>query len=174
MAEAAAAHAVSISRTAPAVLIQVAAYRGSDAGTALAAALECALPAPNRWIGGPHGLLVSTGTGRWLVVGQGEAEPALVERVEAALAERAAVVDLTQAREVFSLEGRDARSVLSKGCNADLRPASFGPGGAIVTAVAKIGVTIIAREGECFDIQVPSSYADFFGEWLAVAVRGHG
>jgi sarcosine oxidase subunit gamma len=162
---------LSVRRAPPEVLLQVAAYRGGEAGVALAEALACALPAQNRWIGGPHGLLASTGNGRWLVVGQGEAEPALLERVEAAVADRAAVVDLTHAREVFSLTGEGARTVLFKGCTADLRPSSFGPAGAIATAIGKIGATILAHDGERFDVQVPSSYADFFGEWLAVASR---
>jgi sarcosine oxidase subunit gamma len=171
MAETVTLPAFNVRRAPPEALLHIAAYRGGDPGTALAAALACSLPAPNRWIGGPHGLLASTGTGRWLVVGQGEAEPALLERVEAAVAERAAVVDLTHAREVFALQDEGARTVLSKGCTADLRPSSFGPGGAIVTPIGKIGVTILAHDGERFDVQVPSSYADFFAEWLAVASR---
>jgi sarcosine oxidase subunit gamma len=161
---------VAATRSAPEAVLLVSAHRGTTGGgEALATALGCALPAASRWTAGAGVHLVSAGIDRWFVVGQGEAEPALVERIEAAVGDRAAVIDLTHAREVFGLSGDGARIVLSKGCTADLRPASFGAGGAMVTAIGKIGVTIIAHEGERFDIHVPSSYADFFAEWLEAA-----
>ena len=172
MADADAMARVAVTREAPEALLLVSAHRSaSGAGEALSAALGCALPPANRWTGGAGVQLVSAGLDRWFVVGQGEAEPGLAERVEAAVADQAAVVDLTHAREVFNLSGNGVRTVLSKGCTADLRPASFGSGGAMVTAIGKIGVTIVAHDGGRFDIHVPSSYADFFAEWLETASR---
>lgn len=172
MAEADAVAKVAVTRASPEALLLVSAHReASGAGEALAAALGCAVPSANRWTGGAGVQLVSGGVDRWFVIGQGEAEPALAERVEAAVADHAAVVDLTHAREIFGLSGDGARTILSQGCTADLRPASFGPGGAMVTAIGKIGVTIVAHDGGRFDIHVPSSYADFFAEWLETAIR---
>lgn len=163
---------VAMTRSVPEALLLVSAYRaGSGAGEVLAAALGCAVPAANRWTGGAGVQLISAGIGRWLVVGQGEAEPAFAERIATAVVDRAAVVDLSHARELFRLQGTEVRTVLSKGCTADIRPGPFSGGGAIATAIGRIGVTIAAHEGECFDIYVPSSYADFFAEWLDVAMR---
>ncbi len=170
MTDAELAMRVAVTRSAPEAVLLVSAYRGTPgAGEALAAALGCTLPTANRWTGGAGVQLVSAGRDRWLVVGQGEAEAALSERIEAAVGDRAAVVDLTHARELFGLQGGEARTVLSKGCTADLRLTTLGPGSAIVTAIGKIGATIMVHEGERFDIHVPSSFADFFAEWLEAA-----
>lgn len=163
---------VTVGQTVPDAVLLVSAYgAASEAGAALAAALGCTPAAPNRWTGGSGVVMASAGAGRWTVIGQGQAGASLAGRVEAAMADRAAVVDLTHAREVFTLAGGAARDVIAKGCTADLRASVLGPGAALATAIGKIGVTILAHEGERFDILVPASYASFFAEWLEVASR---
>lgn len=117
----------------------------------------------------------------WLLVTAAGAEAEVV----AALAEAVAgvggtVTDVSDARTVISLSGRDARNVLMKGCPLDLHPAVFEPGNCAQSLLVRASVVLYRRVDEAaaggasFEVHVGRSFADYLWTWLEDAAGEYG
>ena len=114
------------------------------------------------------------GPDEWLVV-SAESPAALVAAVSGPLVgHHAAAVDLSANRTTLELSGPAARSVLEKGCPADLHPRAFGPGRAIVTTIARTPVLLWQTGEDTYRIMPRSSLAAYVAAWLADAMIEFG
>jgi sarcosine oxidase subunit gamma len=114
------------------------------------------------------------GPDEWLVVST-ESPAALLAAVAGPLVgHHVAAVDLSANRTTLELSGPAARSVLEKGCPADLHPRAFGPGRAIVTTIARTPVLLWQTDAETYRIMPRSSLAAYVAGWLADAMIEFG
>lgn len=114
------------------------------------------------------------GPDEWLAVSE-ETPARLMETISGAVAgQHAAVVDLSANRTTLELTGTAARSVLEKGCPADLHPRSFGSGQAIVTTLARIPVLLWQVGPGAYRIMPRSSLAAYVAAWLTDAMVEFG
>ena len=111
------------------------------------------------------------GPDEWLVVSEADAD-SLVDRLRRAAGETPAqVLDLSANRTVIELTGPGARSVLEKGCPADLHPRAFADGSAIVTSLARVPLLVWKVDAEHFRVMPRASLARYVAAWLLDAVR---
>lgn len=107
----------------------------------------------------------------WLVVSESDAE-VLVDRLRAAAGDTPAqVLDLSANRTVIEVTGPGARSVLEKGCPADLHPRAFTNGTAILTSLARVPVLLWKLDADRFRVLPRASLAQYVAVWLLDAVR---
>lgn len=81
------------------------------------------------------------------------------------------VVDVSDARALFRLEGRGAREVLAKGAPVDLAPQAFGPGDFRRTRLGQVAVAFWMPAAETFELMCFRSVADHVAAWLDLAAR---
>lgn len=73
----------------------------------------------------------------------GQAAPAIAARLETALAkEHALVLDVSDAREIFRVDGPSAREVIAKGAPVDLAYEAFGVGDFRRTRIGQVAAAI--------------------------------
>lgn len=167
---------ILLSERTPVSVVQIE-TNSESAGDMIAATQQVIGTAPsaraNRSTGAGRPRILGTGTGRWLV-----AEPAgrdLAATLRAALPDSAAVTDLSHARTVLRLSGRDARSLLAKGTSIDLHQAVFGPDTSRLTGLFHCAVLIDCRGSEpVYDIYVHRSYAVHLWEMLVDGALEYG
>jgi sarcosine oxidase subunit gamma len=126
-----------------------------------------------RRVSGGETAVIWSGPGRWLMTyPRGRAE---AEATAAALAGRAAVVDVGNALVVLEVRGPSCREVLAKGVTVDLHPRAFGIGHVAMTSVAHMPVHLWQEADDpAFGLAVPRSYAVAFWDWLVHASAEHG
>jgi len=96
--------------------------------------------------------------------------PALAARMTAALVgEHALVVDVSDARARFRIEGGGAREVLAKGAPVDLAPGVFGPGEIRRTRLGQVAAAFWMSGAAAFDLVCFRSVADYVEAWLKTA-----
>ena len=128
---------------------------------------------------------VSTGTGlsafwlgpdEWLVVGSPGHEGALARELREALAgQHFSVVDVTEARTVIAVSGRNAQEALQKGTPLDLHSKVFRTGSCAQTGLSKANVILHRLSDEPrFEIYVTISFADYLWNWLERACDEYG
>jgi sarcosine oxidase subunit gamma len=105
------------------------------------------------------------GPDEWLLVDRGLGEAQLLQ----ALAGEGAAVELSANRCAVTVEGEDARDVLSSCCSLDLHPRAFGPGRCVQTLVAGVPVILEATGPEAFRLLVRPSFAAHVRDWLVDA-----
>lgn len=111
------------------------------------------------------------GPDEWLVVSEADAG-ALVDQLRTAAGDTPAqILDLSANRTVIELTGPGARSVLEKGCPADLHPRSFRDGSAIVTSLARVPVLLWKVQADQFRVLPRASLAQYVAVWLLDAMR---
>lgn len=140
-----------------------------------AAAVGHALGAPLPTVCGQvssvgHRHILWLGPDEWLVVSDESPADLLATVTEALAGKHAAVVDLSANRTTLELTGPAARSVLEKGCPADLHPRSFGQGRAIVTTLARIPVLLWQVGPGAYWILPRSSLAAYVAAWITDAM----
>jgi heterotetrameric sarcosine oxidase gamma subunit len=86
--------------------------------------------------------------------------------LEAPLGDSAAVVDLSDARRIFNLDGVGANDLLRRGVGIDLHLASFAVQSLRQTPIGQIDTLILRRAEENFDVLVSSSLVASFRNWL--------
>ena len=108
------------------------------------------------------------GPDEWLVTSPQGVAPDLFGRLRRAVAGRhAAVVDLSASRAIIEIDGRQARTLLQKGCGIDLHPTEFGPGQCAQTLFAKLPVIIDQLSAApVYRLFVRRSAARWLAEWL--------
>ncbi|WP_241559875.1 sarcosine oxidase subunit gamma [Solirhodobacter olei] len=149
-------------------ITSVAPFAGKEkaVSAALKKAHGLAFPAPNTVISKGEARIVWTGRGQAFLIG---ADPA-------PLAGIAALTDQSDGWAVLRLDGPEAERVLARKVAVDLRPAVFGEGAVVRTALGHM-MSVILRAGAGFEIFVFRSMAHTavheIGEAMrAVAARG--
>lgn len=97
---------------------------------------------------------------------------ALVADLDARLAgQHALVLDMSDARSVFRLDGARWREVVAKGAPVDLRPAAFGPGTARRTHLGQVAVGFWADPADATRVTLVCfrSVGGYVADWLAEA-----
>jgi len=110
-------------------------------------------------------ILLGTGPGNWLASAD-NADPFWAERLRERLDGLASVSDQSGAYVGYRLSGEGARTVLQRGLSIDLHPDAFGPGAALTSAIAHIGVVLWMVDAASYDLALYRSYADSFHHWL--------
>jgi len=145
--------------------------------TAVSGVLGMDLPEiPNRAVGAGGLTVFWLAPDEWLVVGAPGREAELAPALQKALADQhAAVVDVSEARTVIVVAGRNARDLLQKGTPLDLHPREFQPGYCAQTALSKANVILHQTDaGPRYDIYVLNSFADYLWTWLERAAQEYG
>lgn len=158
---------LTLADAAPARITSVAPLAGQGAALdAALAAMGLGWPAPNRQIAGPSGRIVWAGAGQAFLL---DADPA-------PLAGLAALTDQTDAWATLRLTGPAVADVLARLMPVDLRPAAFGDGAALRTALGHM-MAVVMRAGDGIEIMVFRSMArtavhELAAAMSAVAARG--
>ena len=110
------------------------------------------------------------GPDEWLVVAPAQRSD-LLSSLDAAVAGRGAVVDVSAQRTTISLSGPKARDLLAHGCSTDLHPRVAPQGTCIQTMLALAGVVLVVRDDTATDfwILVRSSFARYLADWIVDA-----
>jgi sarcosine oxidase subunit gamma len=112
------------------------------------------------------------GPDSWLAIASCEG---FVDDLTEKFADCASVADLSHARVVLRVSGRNVRETLAKGIPIDLHPRVFSPGSVAVTAVSHIGVTVWqVDEKPTYDLLVFRSLAKSFWAWLSASAAEFG
>ncbi|MEO9901012.1 sarcosine oxidase subunit gamma family protein [Nisaea sp.] len=149
-----------------------------DAIPALAEALDAATGTapsltPNQSAGNGQPRLLGTGTGKWLVIEPEHRD--LAACLRSAIPDSVAITDLSHARAIFRLSGRDARTLLAKGCSIDIHPSEFLTDTSRMTGVFHAPALIDCRSAEpVFDIYVHRSYGAHLFESLLDGALEYG
>jgi methylglutamate dehydrogenase subunit D len=118
---------------------------------------------------------VWAGPGHWLATAEGEAGHRFEARLRTALAGLASVSDQSDGRAVLHIAGPRARDMLAKGLPVDLDPSVMQPGGALVSAIAHIGVHLWQLDAlPTYECAVSRSYAHSFWHWLEASAAEFG
>ncbi len=149
--------------------------RGDAANTrfasAVSSALGCELPQANTFSAGQHGSVLWLGPGEWLIASNADRGDVIAAALRRELAGvHHAVTDVSAARTVIEIAGREARVVLAKGCSLDVHAKAFASPRTAQTLLAKARVLIqCVDDRPTFRIFVPDSFAAYLGEWLTDA-----
>lgn len=99
---------------------------------------------------------------------------AMLAAAEGALTGQAAMVlDVSDARQIFTLTGDGAREVLAKGAPVDLSRQSFGLGDLRRTRIAQVAAAFYQTgEGpDVFEVYCFRSYAPYLWRWLGASAK---
>lgn len=157
----------------PLAAVSVTAWPGRAAalGAALHGAFGLTLPEAGRWT--QAGALVAV----WLAPEhfslQREGAAPLFPELEPVIGERAALIDLTDARAVLRLAGPAAREILAGLLPIDLHPRGFAPGRAATTVSGHLTVQVRQIDtAPSYDLAVGRSFAGSL--WRALELAGAG
>jgi heterotetrameric sarcosine oxidase gamma subunit len=158
-------------------IVEVLAHKGQEAALeqVVSTAFALTLPKPG-WVDvvGPL-TAIWIRPGAWLVTEPWGQEGYLARRFTIACFGAATIVDQTHAKTALRVSGPLARDVLTKGCRVDLHSRVFGPGRAAVTPIAHIDCVLVQVDhAPTFDLLLPSTFAQAFFEWLALAAAEFG
>ena len=146
----------------------------TEAGAQLSALVGLELPRPNRYSADCDTSVRNIGPGIWQVVGQHCTSPS-VATLRQQLGGAATVVDLTQARTAFRIQGQAARATLAKHCSLNLNLADFPCGSATMTRYGSISMTLACiHEAPIFELMVFRGYAEFILESLLKSASEYG
>ena len=115
------------------------------------------------------------GPGRWLARKPEETGAAFETTLRSELSTVAWVINQTDGRCLFRIDGPSVREVLAKGVPIDLDARAFGPGDTALTLVGHISVHLWQIDlAPTYEFAVPRSFAANFCEWLLAAAHGKG
>lgn len=154
------------------VLVQPMKGRQVAATAALETAFGLRLPPTGRAFSNDLLALSWAGAGAWMATAP---TADLADRLAAALGEDAAVIDQTDGRCLFRIDGRDVRRTLEKGTTLDLHPRAFATGQAAATVVAHLAAGIRqTADTPAYEVSVTRSSARDFWHWLADSASEFG
>lgn len=163
--------AVDIGLRPPSGLITVrVALRAEGTGAAVHQATGLALPGRRQRSAAGDRAALWMAPDELLICVAAEECPAIIEKLEAALAGTPhLVVDMSDAWSVFRLTGNGAREVLAKGAPVDLHGAAFRPGMVRRTHFSRVDAIIcqVGEHPDAFDLFCFRSYARYVSECLA-------
>ena len=118
---------------------------------------------------------MSVGPGKWLVTGEGKAEPDLIAKLEKAAGSLAAVVVQSDARALVEISGDKARMALAKGVMIDLDPVAFKTGDAAVSFAVQFWITLWqTHDAPTFRLAVFRSMGRDLLHWLESSAAEFG
>ncbi len=114
------------------------------------------------------------GPNSWMIVSSdeeaGRKPGELLQTLEQAIGDLAAVVDQSHGRCCLRLSGSRARDVMAKNTALDLHPRAFGPGRCAMTSVAHMNASIVqVDDAPTYDLFVARSLARSFAHAIAQA-----
>jgi sarcosine oxidase subunit gamma len=122
-------------------------------GATVASAMQVLCVAPGEWLVLTHQLSTEL---------KAQLQPALRQQ-------GIAFTDWTDAFATFLVEGRLARTLLTKGCGLDLDAQAFPQGRCARTRFAQIPVILQCLDEARFELAVARSCSDYLQEWLSDA-----
>jgi len=144
----------------------------ADAAESVAAAMGLDAPGVRRIEASGDRAMAWMSPDEWLLMAPMADGPALTRAVEAALGDRhALVVDVSDARALFRVEGPGAREVLAKGAPVDLSEAGFGHGDFRRTRLGQVACAFWMVRDDAFELVCFRSVAAHVGAWLVNAAR---
>jgi heterotetrameric sarcosine oxidase gamma subunit len=143
---------------------------GASLRKAAKAKLKLDWPAVGRWSEAGGLVAMGTGPGGGLVIARPDAAGVLVQKIDTALGEYAAIVETGHGLAFLALSGAQARHVLAKGCRLDLHANVFKPGDVARTIIAQIPATLWQiDDAPTFGLAVPVTFAHSFVHFLLAA-----
>ncbi len=155
---------------------------GTPAADAVADALDGPLPAATGRVAFPgRDAVLALGPDEYLVLADPGRGGAIVAAVEAALTGSAdptgtagAVTDVSSARTLIRISGRNTRQVLAHGCGIDL--ATLVRGTVAQSVLAQCAVVLFCdgspgRDDDVVNVLVRSSFAGHLAQWLLLTAR---
>ncbi|MGE3918926.1 MAG: sarcosine oxidase subunit gamma [Hyphomicrobiaceae bacterium] len=137
---------------------------GSSAGLDLRSAINTARP-------GDGATALRLGPDEWLLLAEPDGDPWLAARIGDAAADAGhGLVDVTHRNIGLVLEGPEVETLLSAGCALPLDIASFPPGRATRTLLAKAEAVLWRRAADRFHLEVARSFAPYLVAFLAEAM----
>jgi sarcosine oxidase subunit gamma len=119
--------------------------------------------------------ILGLGPNRWLIVRPAKSQRNLASELAEQLSPNlAAVAELGAGRCVLTLSGFRSREVLAKGLPLDLSASKFPAGRCAQSAMAHIGVLVVAKGEDAFEIFVYRSFAQHLWEVLTDAAVEFG
>jgi sarcosine oxidase, subunit gamma len=151
---------VRIERLAPLGMVTLRGDLGAPAlGAAIRAELGCDMPAVRRIVGGNGGHVAWMSPDELLLLVDEARAPALAAKLDGLEGGFFTAADVSDARVVFALTGKDARDVLAKACPVDF--ADFPVGSFRRTRAAQIAAAIWHEEGGRLMLTCMRSVADY-------------
>ncbi|MBT5432542.1 MAG: sarcosine oxidase subunit gamma [Rhodospirillaceae bacterium] len=151
--------------------------RGKADSAAVKQAIGVALPTePNTVETGNNLAVLWLGPAEWMVVGPPNAEGAIEDCLNEALAGASiGVVDVTEGRTTIRVSGPMARDLLSMGCPLDLHPRSFGAGRCAQSSISRSPVILHqVDEAGVYDIFIERSQSDYLWTWMETGGGPYG
>jgi len=120
--------------------------------------------------------IVWAGPDDWFVISQAGLETTLVQQLQQALqGQHCAVTDVSSGYFLVTLEGPQARDLLSQGCPMDFHPREFKRGRAVGTHFFKVGLYLWQRdETPTFEMLVRRSFIDHFWQLIQLCTQSYG
>ena len=146
--------------------------RGSYADKAFLMAvnadLGCPLAAANTWSGDPLCATLWLGPDEWLIVTEDGRDAPIERALRHALGGlHYSITDVSASRVILEISGKNARTVLAKGCSLDLHAQSFTPLKCAQTLLAKAQIILQCMDDRpTFRLYVRNSFAHYVVEWL--------
>ncbi|MCK4861928.1 MAG: sarcosine oxidase subunit gamma [Rhodobacteraceae bacterium] len=106
-----------------------------------------------------------------LLVDYDKADATVAKLSKALAGEHHMVVNVSDARAVFLIEGQGAREVLAKGAPVDLSPEAFGAGDLRRSRIGQLAAAFWMTEDESFELVCFRSVGAFMFDWLSNAAR---
>jgi sarcosine oxidase subunit gamma len=161
------------------IAIQVLAYAGqyetAAAAISQAIGIECPV-VPGRFGSNDHTQVIWNGPNTWMIVASdvesGAKPDKLLETLNKAVGDLAAVIDQSHGRCCLRLSGSHARTVMAKNCAIDLHPRAFKAGSCALTAVAHMSALVVQLDDTpSYDLFVARSLARSFAHAIEHACR---
>jgi heterotetrameric sarcosine oxidase gamma subunit len=152
---------VAVSERADVSLALITARRGMRKSCAdrLRATYDLDAPAKAKFVEHAGLMLSWAGPDSWLMVASERRD--LEKELTGVVGDAAAIVDLSDARVMLRLTGREARTLLAKGVSIDLDPRAFGPGNTAITLLAHVVIQLWQiDQSPTFDVAVPRATVD--------------
>lgn len=118
--------------------------------------------------------IIWLGPDEWLIVGENGSSERIIAALDKPQVEHIAVVDVSDAFGMLSLEGVHARDVLAKHCAIDFHPSQFTKGRAVQSLMAHAGVVIVCAEIDRFIIIGRSSFMPYLLDLMVDASLEYG
>lgn len=128
------------------------------------------LPFTPRVVEAAGKMVVWAGPEQWLVIeprsGNADRSAELAEAFKGA----ASVIDVSDSRMIFRVEGASALEVLSPSMGIDFHDRAFKPGDVAITHVSHLGIMVWRlANGQGYDFACARTYSVAFSEWLTEA-----
>ena len=163
---------LTISKREDVAVTHVALRRGMKAEleARASAVLGLSLPFTARVVEASGKTVVWAGPEQWLVIEPRSAGKDPSVELAEAFKGAASIVDVSDSRVIFRVEGQKATEVLSPSMAIDFHDRIFKPGDVAITHASHLGVMVWRLpDGSGYDFACARTYAVAFSEWLSYA-----